>query len=159
MKHIKEYEDTELKDLVTDLKSVGQSDWTGYFITYVFYGNDGIGNAAIAVVGDSWKSIALGVFSAFGMGSTEEELEELEIINIGDIKSIEEIFDEIDNLYSNDIGTNWSNLDYLDYNCVEMTPKELVNFSDVEKLLDFGKAMELGRKTFTDFDTRVSQLK
>jgi hypothetical protein len=156
MKHIKEYEESEIKDLVSDLRKVGQSEWTGYFITYVFYGNDGIGEAAMAVVGDSWKSIALGIFSAFGMGETEEELEELEIINIDDLKTIESIFDEIDNLYSSDMGTNWSNLDY---KYVEMTPKVLVNSSDVESLLDFGKAMMMGRNTFTDFESKILQLK
>jgi hypothetical protein len=156
MKHLKEYNDEEIKDLVANLKKVGQSNWAGYFITYVFYGNDGIGNAAIAVVGDSWKSVALGIFSAFGMGETEEELEEFEIINIGDIKSIEGIFDEIDNVYSNDMGTNWSNLDY---KYVEMNPKSFVNFSDAESLLDFGKAMQMGRNTFTDFDSKILQLK
>jgi len=156
MKHIKEYEESEIKDLVNDLKKGGQSDWAGYFITYVFYGNDGIGNAAIAVVGESWKSIALGIFSAFGMGETEEELEELEIIDIDKLQTIESIFDEIDNLYSSDMGTNWSNLDY---KYVEMTPKVLVNSSDVESLLDFGKAMMMGKNTFTDFESKVLQLK
>lgn len=156
MKHIKEYEESEIKDLVSDLKKGGQSDWAGYFITYVFYGNDGIGNAAIAVVGESWKSIALGIFSAFGMGETEEELEELEILDIDKLQTIESIFDEIDNLYSSDMGTNWSNLDY---NYVEMTPKVLVNSSDVESLLDFGKAMMMGKNIFTDFESKILQLK
>lgn len=156
MKHIKEYEDSEIRDLVSDLKSVGHTDWMGYFITYVFYGNDGIGNAAIAVVGGNWKSVALGIFSAFGMGETEEELEELEIINIDKLETIESIFDEIDNLYSSDMGTNWSNLDY---KYVEMTPKVFVNSSEAEQLLDFGRAMQMGRNTFTDFDSKILQLK
>jgi hypothetical protein len=31
MKHIKEYEESEIKDLVIYLREVGQSDWTGYW--------------------------------------------------------------------------------------------------------------------------------
>jgi len=42
---------------------------------------------------------------------------------------------------------------------VEMTPKVLVNSSDVESLLDFGKAMMMGRNTFTDFESKILQLK
>jgi hypothetical protein len=156
MRHIKEYETSDLKGLVSDLKTVGHSDWAGYFITYVFYGPDGIGNEAMAVVGDSWKSIALGIFSVFGMGETEEELEEIEILNVGDLKSIEDIFDEIDNHYSNDMGTQFSGLDY---KYVEMTPKDFANFVDTEQLLEVGKAMQMGRNTFSDFDSKVYQLK
>jgi len=156
MKHIKEYEDSELKDLIGDLKEVGQSDWSGYFITYVVSSDGQIGKSAIAVVGDTWKSVALQIFSAFGMGETEEELEEFEILNIEDLKSVEEIFDEIDNHYSSDMGSGWYNLDY---KYVEMTPRNLKNFMDLENLLDFGKAMQMGRNTFTDFDSKILQLK
>jgi hypothetical protein len=156
MKHIKEYEESEIGDLVSDLRSVGQSEWAGYFITYKVGGDNELDSSAIAIVGDSLKSIALQIFSLFGMGDTEEELEELEILNVGDLKSIEEIFDEVDNFHSSDMGSSWSNLDY---NYVEMTPKVLVNSSDVESLLDFGKAMMMGRNTFTDFESKILQLK
>ena len=154
MRHIKEYEESELKDLVTDLKSVGQSDWAGYFITYVVSGGDGIASEAMAVVGDSWKSIALQIFSVFGMGDTEEELEEFEILNVEDLKSIEGIFDEVDNFHSGDMGSHWSNFDY---KYVEMTPKDLSNSLDTESLLDFGRAMKMGRDIFSDFDSKIGR--
>jgi hypothetical protein len=155
MKHIKEYEESEIKDLVSDLRAVGQSDWAGYFITYKVDGDNDSAASAIAIVGDSWKSISLQIFSQFGIGETEEELEEFEILNVGDLKSLEEIFDEVDNFHSSDMGSSWSGLDY---KYVEMTPKDLSNFMDTENLLDFGKAMQMGRNTFTDFDSKILQL-
>ncbi len=155
MKHIKEYEESEIKDLLTDLKKIGHSDWAGYFITYKVDGSNESAASAIAIVGDSLKSIALQIFSQFGMGDTEEELEELEILNVGDLKSLEEIIDKVDNFHSGDMGYDWS---MMDYKYVEMTPKDLTNYMDTENLLDFGKVMQMGRNTFTDFDSKILQL-
>ncbi len=51
MKHLKEYEESELRDLVSDLKTVGHSDWMGFYITYQLYSDGSVGSNAISVVG------------------------------------------------------------------------------------------------------------
>ena len=40
MKHLKEYSEEDLTDLASDLKSIGQSDWMGFYITYIVGGGD-----------------------------------------------------------------------------------------------------------------------
>ena len=74
MKHLKEYSEEDLTDLASDLKSIGQSDWMGFYITYVVGSGDGTGTHAIAVIGDSWKTIAEAIIVDFGIEDLEEAL-------------------------------------------------------------------------------------
>ena len=50
MKYLKEYSEEDLTDLASDLKSIGQSDWMGFYITYVVNGDDAVGTTAVAVI-------------------------------------------------------------------------------------------------------------
>ena len=57
MKNINSFSNFISEDIADSMmKDLNQ--FTGYFITFIFYGNDGISNSALAVVGDNFQSIA-----------------------------------------------------------------------------------------------------
>jgi acyl carrier protein len=147
MKYLKEYSEEEIRDLESDLKSVGLSDWMGFYITYIVTGDDATGASSIAVIGNSWESIAETILENFGIDDAEEA--EIDIERLG---SIESILDSIDNFYSTGMGENWSGFKYEFW---EMTPKKLENSIETGDLLDIGDALKMGRQYFSDFDSVV----
>lgn len=147
MKHLKEYDEEEIKSLVSDLKTVGQSDWSGFYITYVVGGGDGMGTSAIAVIGESWKAIAESLLEDFGIDDPEEAE-----IDIEKLTSIDVIMGSIDDYWGSGMGSDWSNFEYKFW---EMTPKKLENSIESANLLDTGDCLEMGRRYFSDFDSVV----
>ena len=103
MKYLKEYSEEDLRDLASDLKSVGQSDWMGFYITYAVNGDDAVGTSAVAVVGDSWKSIAESIIVDFGI----EDFEEADI-DLGKLASVDDIMGTIDDFWGSGMGSNIS---------------------------------------------------
>ena len=150
MKHLKEYEEEEIKSLVSDLKSVGQSDWSGYFITYQLRTNDGVGAEAVAVVGESWEKIAGLVFDHFNLDPEEAE------IDISSLKSIESIMESINDHFSSDMTDYWMDFEF---KFTEMNPRKLENNYSSSYLLSLGSVIEMGKSFFTDFDTQVLKIK
>ena len=144
MKYLKEYSEEDLKDLTSDLKSIGQSDWMGFYITYIVGGGDGMGKSAIAVVGDSWKTIAEAIIVDFGI----EDLEEADI-DLGKLASVDDIMGTIDDFWGSGMGSGWDNFEYKFW---EMTPKKLENSIESADLMDTGDCLEMGRRYFSDFD-------
>ena len=147
MKYLKEYSEEDLRDLASDLKSVGQSDWMGFYITYVVNGDDSVGTSAVAVVGDSWKSVAESIIVDFGI----EDFEEADI-DLGKLASVDDIMATIDDFWGSGMGSNW---DSFEYKFWEMTPKKLENSIESANLLDTGDCLEMGRRYFSDFDSVV----
>ena len=147
MKYLKEYSEEDLTDLASDLKSIGQSDWMGFYITYVVNGDDSVGTSAVAVVGDSWKSIAESIIMDFGI----EDFEEADI-DLGKLASVDDIMATIDDFWGSGMGSNW---DSFEYKFWEMTPKKLENSIESANLLDTGDCLEMGRRYFSDFDSVV----
>ena len=147
MKYLKEYSEEDLTDLASDLKSIGQSDWMGFYITYVVNGDDAVGPSAVAVVGDSWKTIAESIIVDFGI----EDFEEADI-DLGKLASVDDIMGTIDDFWGSGMGSNW---DSFEYKFWEMTPKKLENSIESANLLDTGDCLEMGRRYFSDFDTVV----
>ena len=147
MKYLKEYSEEDLTDLASDLKSIGQSDWMGFYITYVVGGGDGTGTTAIAVVGDSWKTIAESIIVDFGI----EDFEEADI-DLGKLASVDDIMGTIDEFWGSGMGSNWDNFEYKFW---EMTPKKLENSIESANLLDTGDCLEMGRRYFSNFDSVV----
>jgi hypothetical protein len=150
MKHIREYEEEEIRNLVSDLKSVGQSDWSGYFITYQLRTNDGIGAEAVAVVGESWEKIAGLICDHFNLDPEEAE------IDLSDLKSIDDIMGSIDDHFSSDMSDYWMDFEFT---FTEMNPRKLENNYSSSYLLALGKVIEMGKSFFTDFDSQVSKMK
>ena len=146
MKYLKEYSEEEIKDLVSSLKTVGQSDWAGFYITYKLRGDGAVANA-IAIVGESWREIAESLLEDFGIDDSEEAEIDLE-----DLTSIELILDAIDNFWGTGMGSDW---DSFEYKFWEMTPKKLENSLESADLLDTGDCLEMGRRYFSDFDSVV----
>jgi len=147
MKYLKEYSEEDLRDLASDLKSIGQSDWMGFYITYVVNGDDAVGTSAVAVVGDSWKSVAESIIVDFGI----EDFEEADI-DLGKLASVDDILATIDDFWGSGMGSNW---DSFEYKFWEMTPKKLENSIESANLLDTGDCLEMGRRYFSDFDSVV----
>jgi hypothetical protein len=124
------------------------NQFMGYFITYIFYGYDGISNSAIAVVGDTFESIALNILYDFALDESD--------VDIKSLSYIEELMAAIDEHYENS-GENWN---FFEYKYVEMSPKKRENsFKSSQGLLDIGKVIELGRNTFVDFESKVFDMK
>ena len=150
MKYLREYEEGEIRDLVSDLKSVGQSDWSGYFITYQLRTNDGVGAEAVAVVGESWEKIARLVFDHFNLDPEEAE------IDLSSLKSVESIMESINDHFSSDMSDYWMDFEFT---FTEMNPRKLENNYSSSYLLALGKVIEMGKSFFTDFDSQVSKMK
>ena len=149
MKHLKEYSNEEMRDLVTDLKSVGQSDWMGFYITYKVCGDDAAGASAIAVVGDSWEKLAELILEDFGIDEPEDW-----DIDVSTLKSVEDIMDAINDSYGSNMGSTWESFEFKFW---EMNPKKLENSIEIANLLDTGDVLEMGRRYFSDFDTKILQ--
>ena len=147
MKYLKEYSEEDLKDLASDLKSIGQSDWMGFYITYIVGGGDGMGKNAIAVIGDSWKSVAEAIIVDFGI----EDLEEADI-DISKFTSVDDIMGAIDDFWGSGMGSGWDNFEYKFW---EMSPKKLENSIESADLMDTGDCLEMGRRYFSDFDSVI----
>lgn len=150
MKHLREYEEEEIRDLVSDLKSVGQSDWSGYFITYQLRTNDGVGAEAVAVVGESWEKIAGLIFDHFNLDPEEAD------IDLSDLKSIDDIMGSIDDHFSSVMTEDWMDFEF---KFTEMNPRKLENNYSSSYLLALGSVIEMGKSFFTDFDSQVSKIK
>jgi len=149
MKHLKEYSNEEMRDLVTDLKSVGQSDWMGFYITYKVCGDDAAGASAIAVVGDSWEKLAELILEDFGIDEPEDW-----DIDVSTLKSVEDIMEAINDSYGSNMGSTWESFEFKLW---EMNPKKLENSIEIANLLDTGDVLEMGRRYFSDFDTKILQ--
>lgn len=147
MKNINSFSNFISEDIADSMmKDLNQ--FTGYFITFIFYGNDGISNSALAVVGDNFQSIALNILSDFALDESDVDIESL--------SSIEDLMEAINEYYENS-GENWN---FFEYKYVEMSPKEKENsFQSSQGLLDIGKVIELGRNTFVDFDSKIFNMK
>ena len=104
--------DSMMKDL---------NQFTGYFITFIFYGNDGISNLAMAVVGDKFESIALNILYDFALDEGD--------VNIESLSSIEDLMAAINEHYENS-GENWN---FFEYKYVEMSPKKKENSFNVRR--------------------------
>ena len=147
MKHVKLIEDFISED-IEDSMMKDFNQFTGYFITVIFYGNDGISNLAIAVVGDKFESIALNILNDFALDESDVDIESL--------SSIEDLMAAINEHYENS-GENWN---FFEYKYVEMSPKKRENsFKSSQDLLDIGEVVELGRNTFVDFDSKIFDMK
>ena len=149
MKYLKEYSEEDLTDLASDLKSIGQSDWTGFYITYKVCGDDAAGASAIAVVGYSWKRIAEMILDDFGIEDPEDA-----DINIDKLTTVDSIMESINDFYGSNLGSTWESFEFKFW---EMSPKKLENYIEVADLLDTGDVLEMGRRYFSDFDTKVLQ--
>ena len=149
MKHIKEYSEEELSDLASDLKSVGQSDWMGFYITYKVCGDDAAGASAIAVVGHTWSKLAELILEDFGIDDPGDW-----DIDISTLKSVKDIMNAIDDSYGSNMGSNWGSFEFKFW---EMNPKKLENSIEVADLLDTGDVLEMGRRYFSDFEAKILQ--
>ena len=136
-------------NLMKDIEQVGfKEEFLGYFITFIFYGNDGISNSALAVTGNKFESIALNILNDFALDESDVDLESL--------SSIEDLMEAINEHYENS-GENWN---FFEYKYVEMSPKKKENsFKSSQGLLDIGKVIEIGRNTFSDFDSKIFNMK
>lgn len=136
-------------NLMKDIEQVGfKEEFLGYFITFIFYGNDGISNSALAVTGNKFESIALNILNDFALDESDVDIESL--------SSIVDLMEAINEHYENS-GENWY---FFDYEYVEMSPKKKENsFESSQGLLDIGKVIEIGRNTFSDFDSKIFNMK
>ena len=149
MKHLKEYSEEDLTDLASDLKSIGQSDWMGFYITYKVCGDDSAGASAIAVVAESLGKLAEMILEDFGIDDPEEW-----DIDLSTLKSVEDIMNAIDDSYGSNMGSTWNSFEFKYW---EMNPKKLENSIEVADLLDTGDVLEMGRRYFSDFEAKVLQ--
>ena len=150
MKYLREYEEEEIKSLVSDLKTVGQSDWSGYFITYQLRTDDGVGAEAIAVVGESWEKIAGLICDHFNLDPEEAD------IDLSSLKSIDDIMGSVDDHFSSGMTEYWMDFEF---KFTEMNPRKLENNYSSSYLLSLGSVIEMGKSFFTDFDTQVLKIK
>jgi hypothetical protein len=121
----------------------------GYFITYLFYGNDGIANGCFTVVGNSFKSIAFQIFEFFGIGENND-------IDVNTLNSVENIMFGVQEYYED----SSENFLFFEYNYVKMTPREQKeSLKYTESILDIKEVLELGKKTFVDFDSRIRMVR
>ena len=136
-------------NLMKDIAQIGfKEEFLGYFITFIFYGNDGISNSALAVTGNKFESIALNILNDFALDESDVDIESL--------SSIEDLMEAINEHYENS-GENWN---FFEYKYVEMSPKKKENsFKSSQGLLDIGKVIEIGRNTFSDFDSKIFNMK
>ena len=68
-------------NLMKDIEQIGfKEEFLGYFITFIFYGNDGISNSALAVTGNKFESIALNILNDFALDESDVDIESLSSI-------------------------------------------------------------------------------
>jgi hypothetical protein len=62
--------------------------------------------------------------------------------------------ESINDFYGSNLGGTWESFEFKFW---EMNPKKLENYIEVADLLDTGDVLEMGRRYFSDFDTKVLQ--
>lgn len=152
MKHLKEYSEEDLSDLVSDLKTVGLSDWMGFFITYKVCGDDAAGASAIAAVASSWEGIAVIIFREFGIVGEFDDYD----IEIMSLTSIDLIMEALVDAYGSNMGSSWGALEYA---YVEMNPRKLEVSIETAELMMPAEVFEMGKRVFSDFDSKIGTLK
>jgi hypothetical protein len=152
MKHLKEYSEEDLTDLASDLKSVGLSDWMGFFITYKVCGDDAAGANAIAAVASSWEEMAEIVLEDFGIVREFEDYD----IDFPSLKSIDSIMEALDDSFGSNMGSSWGALEFA---YIEMNPRKLEMSIETADLLLPADVFEMGKRVFTDFDSKIGMLK
>lgn len=118
-----------------------KKDFIGYYITYHFYGPDGVESTAAVVIGENFKSIANQLIKAF---SVQDDIYSEE-------KTIEEVMQSIENYISEE--WPWSQFSDLSFKYREMKPKNNVEFFKSEELLNLSSCLKMGRDHFIDFDS------
>jgi len=113
----------------------------GFYITYKFYGNDGIESTAMAIIGKNFKSIAKRFMDEFGVVDDIYEGE----------KTIEEVMESIENYIEKEC--EYDNFLFFSYEYWEMEPKNNVELLESKNLLDIPACLKLGRDHFNDFDS------
>jgi hypothetical protein len=121
----------------------------GFYITYKVCGDDSAGASAIAVVGHSWKRIAEMILDDFGIEDPEDA-----DIDTDKLTTVDSIMESINDFYGSNLGGTWESFEFKFW---EMRPKKLENSIEVADLLDTGDVLEMGRRYFSDFDTKVLQ--
>jgi hypothetical protein len=140
---------TPLSKFICESENNSSHKFIGYFITYLFYGNEGIANGCFTVVGNSFGSIAVQIFEFFGI--TEDNN-----IDVNSLNSVEDIMFAIEEYYEN----SSYNFNFFNYYWVEMTPREQKeSLKYTENLLNTKEVLELGKKTFVDFDSKIKMIR
>jgi len=139
-----------------ELNESGSNNGVGYFITYHYYGPDGVESKAMAVKGPDFQSVARQVIDEItGMGAKEvisqitgvEYNEGVGIEEMGDVElnDIDDVMSAIDSYCKENVG-NWN---FFDYRCTEMNPRGLEESVKTVSLLDFSKVEALGSEFFS----------
>ena len=116
-------------------------DFIGFYITYQFYGNDGLESRATVVIGENFESIANRLFEAFCVDDD---------IYAGE-KTIGDVMESIKNYISNEY--TYDNFQFFSYKYWEMKPKVGKELLKNKELLDTPACLKLGRDHFSDFDS------
>jgi len=116
-------------------------NFIGFYITYEFYGSDGVESVATVVIGENFESIANRLFKEF---SVEDDIYAGEK-TIGDV--MESIKNYILEKYPYD------NFQFFSYKYWEMKPKVGKELLKNKELLDTRACLKLGRAHFSDFDS------
>lgn len=148
MRHLKtfeaEYSEEDVRDMVTDLGQIGASDWEGWWITEIYKYSEGIGSAAYAVVGDSWKTLVKLMFETRLIEDHKDKFE--------GVSSWEKFFE----ILSDEVEDPYDSVDR-EFKAIKMTPRSLKNSIAACSLLETGAVLQLGRKYFSDFDSAIMQ--
>ena len=116
-------------------------DFVGFYITYQFYGNDGVESKAAVVIGENFESIANRLFKEF---SVDDD------IYAGE-KTIGDVMKSIENYISNEYP--YDKFQFFSYKYWEMKPKVGKELLKNKELLDTPACLKLGRDHFSDFDS------
>jgi hypothetical protein len=146
MKHLKIFENRFSPEMAAGMTSLGFDSFPGYFITYeVITGNGEGGATALAIVGESNQKVYKMIFDHFGIDPEEIEDE------IKNLKSLDDVFDLVDENLS-DLG---SYLASFTTKVIEMKPIKLENSIQVEDLIDLPAVIKMGKRVFSDFDSKM----
>jgi len=147
MQHIKIFENRFSPEMAAGMTSLGFDSFSGYFITYEAINSYGDGGAtALAIVGESNQKVYKMVFDHFGIDPEEIEDE------IKNLKSLDDAFELVEENLGGDDGGYFTNFTT---KIIEMKPIKLENSIQVEDLLDLPAVIKMGKRVFSDFDSKM----
>ena len=109
------------------------------------------GRVLSQLLGNLGKKVAGMILSEFGIDDPKEF-----DIDISSLESIDDIMNAVDETQGSDMGSGWGGFEFM---FVEMRPKSLKNSIESSDLLQTGYVLEMGRRYFSDFDSKSLQLR
>jgi hypothetical protein len=152
MKHIKEFEDQEIQDVIGSLSGVGFDTWKGFFVAYLAASSEDSGQTGLYIIAENFSQLLKRILEHFNL--EYEDFEDDVQKSFSEIKTHEEIWNSIYDFLSDDMSP--MGIKNMEWKITELTPRKYENTAYFEDLLNVQAINRTGKMLFSDWDSKMS---